>query len=322
MKYICLLSLFVFVMCVIGFNPLFSQPEKKSGTFPVLKGSYLGQKAPGTEPELFAPGIISLKDRKELNSVFSPKGDEFYFSVADKTGKAHIMYSKIVDGVWTKPEILYFSKTDGYVDMAFSPSGNRLYYCSTRPAPWNDSPKINIWYTDRQKNGWSKSVCLKKPLNSDGRDLYPIITTNGNMYFCSSRKGNLGIKDIYMARWENGTFSDPLHLSTTINSEYSEGDTYVSPDESYMIVASWKRPGNIGIVDLYIAFRKKNGAWTPLKNMGKPVNTEAVEYCPMVSPDGKYFFFTRTDEIYWMSAGIIEKYRPPSSAAALKENHK
>ena len=27
--------------------------------FPVLKGRYLGQKPPGTKPEIFAPGIIS-----------------------------------------------------------------------------------------------------------------------------------------------------------------------------------------------------------------------------------------------------------------------
>ena len=30
--------------------------------FPILKGPYLGQKPPGTMPEVFAPGIISVDE--------------------------------------------------------------------------------------------------------------------------------------------------------------------------------------------------------------------------------------------------------------------
>jgi len=39
--------------------------------FPILKGPYLGQKPPGMTPEIFAPGIISLEGRYELNSGIS-----------------------------------------------------------------------------------------------------------------------------------------------------------------------------------------------------------------------------------------------------------
>ena len=43
------------------------------GDFPLLKGPYLGQPPPGTEPVPFAPGIIST-GLAELNSVFTPDG--------------------------------------------------------------------------------------------------------------------------------------------------------------------------------------------------------------------------------------------------------
>jgi Tol biopolymer transport system component len=48
--------------------------------------------------------------------------------------------------------------------------------------------------------------------------------------------------------------------------------------------------------------------------MGKPINTKVYEYCPMVSPDGKYLFFSRffegKSDIYWVDSRIIDKYRP------------
>ena len=47
---------------------------------PVVKGSYFGQDPPGMTPKVFAPGIVST-GLDELNSVFSPNGQEFYFCV-------------------------------------------------------------------------------------------------------------------------------------------------------------------------------------------------------------------------------------------------
>jgi len=58
---------------------LFYNCYGQENNFPVLKGPYLGQNPPGMTPEVFAPNIIST-DKRELNSVFSPDGKEFYFT--------------------------------------------------------------------------------------------------------------------------------------------------------------------------------------------------------------------------------------------------
>lgn len=293
--------------------------DAKTEKFPQLRGPYLGQKTPGMTPEVFAPGIISVKDRFELNSVFSPKGDEFFFAVEAPGDRAVMMYSKQVNGVWTQPEIAPMSKNlkeYSDVDMAFSPDGNRLYYCSNRAVPGNKKPEMNIWFSTRETNGWSKPVVLEKPVNSENIDLYPTFTTTGTMYFTSKRDGGFGNKDIYYSRWKNGRFTAPVHMGPAINTKNVEGDIFISPAEDYLIVTSEKRPDGLGSADLYISFRKKDGTWTNAKNMGEPVNSKGVEFCPMVSPDGKYFFFTRKTravpkgQIYWVDAKIIEIHRP------------
>jgi hypothetical protein len=42
--------------------------------------------------------------------------------------------------------------------------------------------------------------------------------------------------------------------------------------------------------DLYISFRRE-GKWTPARNLGAPVNSDAEESSPFVSRDGKTFYF-------------------------------
>ena len=38
--------------------------------FPILKGAYLGQKTPGINPELFAPGIISTELHNDGGDIY------------------------------------------------------------------------------------------------------------------------------------------------------------------------------------------------------------------------------------------------------------
>lgn len=49
--------------------------------FTKLEGPYLGQKPPGDEPELFAPGLLSAGSSSELNISFSHDGLELCYSL-------------------------------------------------------------------------------------------------------------------------------------------------------------------------------------------------------------------------------------------------
>jgi hypothetical protein len=88
--------------------------------------------------------------------------------------------------------------------------------------------------------------------------------------------------------------------------------------------------------DLYISFKTSGGAWTPARNMGKGINGRGPEFGTVLSPDGKFLFFTRqaaprvvkradkpltyddyvkmhnkgSSNIWWVDAKIIEELRP------------
>lgn len=277
--------------------------------FPILKGPYLGQKPPGMVPEVFAPGIIST-EKSELNAVFSPAGDEFYFAIhlAPPEDRYVIMVSRQVNGIWTRPEVAPFSGRYTDVDMTFSLDGKQLYFCSKRPVPQSASPEYNIWVVHRTPNGgWSEPENLGAPVNTAGSETYPTFTKNGRMYFSSSRQGGKGSKDIYYSELIGGAYSDPVNLGEAINSQFGEGDTFVAPDESYLIVTHWGGPKGKG---LYISFKQEDGTWTKSVDMESILKRTIVGGCPMVTPDGKYFFYTSKGQIYWVDARIIDQCRP------------
>jgi hypothetical protein len=284
---------------------------------PVLKGPYFGQKPPGMEPKVFAPTILAT-GKHAFCSVFSPCGTEFYFVTdLENNDTADLMRMHRVADVWTKPEAAPFNSPYTDNDICMSPDGYRVFWRSWRPLPGHEKPEERsyIWYSVRTQKGWSKA----QPIKCEGDFLpagYPSITYNGTLYFPYRSDVNVGESDIHLSKFIKGAFSTPANLGSTINTKYIEGDMCVAPDESFLVVSCWNRPDNNGESDLYISFRDRNRKWSALKNMGKPINNAHNENCPMISPDGKYFFFFRYDPkneksaTFWVDIKIIEAHKP------------
>jgi hypothetical protein len=157
----------------------------------------------------------------------------------------------------------------------------------------------------------------------------PGVARDGTLYFAHRSEKTSGQSDIYRSRWVDGSYATPENLGSTINTKYLEGDLYVAPDESFIIVTCWDRPDNNGESDLYISFRKNDDSWTALVNLDAPINTKNNENCATLSPDGKYFFYLSVDvesdtpkcSTYWVDAGILERYKPDDLKSVQKAHH-
>ena len=273
----------------------------------IQRTAYLDLPPPGVEPEVFAPGIVSTEGQSELNAVLSPDGKEFYFArQVGETYKTFII--RKTDIGWSAPEMASFSASNSEwdeVDVWFDKSGDVLYYVSNAPVSGFDMSAVNIWRVYRKDDGdWGEPEALPAPINTDGAELYPMPTISGAFYFSSTREGGFGERDIYLAQENDGVFFDVKNLGPAINTEAREGDVYVAPDETFMIVTS-EREGGVGRADLYLSKRQKDGGWSELVNLGAPVNSEYHDYTPVMSADGRLFFFTRGGDVYWVDAAHI-----------------
>jgi glyoxylase-like metal-dependent hydrolase (beta-lactamase superfamily II) len=282
-------------------------------------GPLLGQTPPGMIPSLFAPALVST-ERRELNAAFTPDARTFLFA-RDRQARGTVIMMTSFDGArWTPPAVAPFSRVgDNDVDMFVTADGREVYFCSERPVPGASSPKAgagptgaarwaDIWVVARTGSGWGTPAWLGPVVNSDAADYYPTLTRTGTLYFSSNRQGGLGENDIYRTHRVNGEWTTPENLGRGINTESREYDPFIAPDGSYLIFAS-ERSGGLGAADLYVSFRGAGGTWSDPENLGSAVNSPAAEYTPMLTPDGKYLFFTSSragqDDIYWIDARVI-----------------
>jgi hypothetical protein len=302
------LALLVLLTCAIVTSACHAAPEPP----PSLRGEYLGQTPPGTIPSVFAPGIVSTR-ASELNAAFTPDGNEFYFTrrIDDRNT---LMAMRREDGVWTPPAVAGFSGTFSDVDPFITRDGLRLYFSSSRPLDGaGESKDADLWYVERVPGGgWSAPVHPVDLNTAEKDDYYTSFADDGTLYFSIFDSHGSG-GDIYRAQLMAGRFGPAELVSEGISTEANEHDPFVAPDGSYLIFTS-NRPGGHGSADLYISFRGPDGSWTEPVNMGEPVNSEGYDFCAMLSPDGKYLFFTRNinrnGDIYWVDAKIIEALKP------------
>lgn len=250
--------------------------------------SYLYQQS---QPEMFGAGIISTGDM-ELNAAFTPDGQSLYFTKrTPKTQLWTILVSSLKQGRWSTPQVAEFSGQYADFDPFISPDGSKLFFSSNRPGPGKTKNDFDIWVVEKTRSGWSEPANLGLPVNTETQEFYPSVSANGTIYFSSNREGGKGSGDIYRSRLVDGKYSAPENLGDSINSKSFEGDPYIAPDESFLIFVSYNRPEGVGDGDLYISVNR-DGHWTAAKNLGSTINSSALDFCPIMSPDKKYFFFT------------------------------
>jgi Tol biopolymer transport system component len=247
---------------------------------------------PIVEARLFGEGIISTAD-DELNAVFAPDGKSIYFCKNIQSARLGIIVvSHFANGKWGTPEVASFSGQYCDYDPFFSADGSKLFFISNRPAPGSSAkPNFDIWMVEKTQGGWSEPKNIGSPINTEGDEYYPSLSADGTIYFSANRQGSKGGFDLYRSKLVEGKYAEPENLGENVNSQFGEIDSYIAPDHSFIVFASYGRPDSLGGGDLYISYNK-DGTWSAAKNLGPRINSSAREYCPIGSPDGRYFFFT------------------------------
>ncbi|HEX2896774.1 MAG TPA: hypothetical protein VHP63_01825 [candidate division Zixibacteria bacterium] len=248
-----------------------------------------------SKPELFGEGVISTSEY-ELNASFSPDGNTFYFAKsAPDFSFWTLVESHLVDGKWTKPEILPFSGKYSDADPFMLSGGKVLFFISDRPINENDtaSKDLDIWQVEYDLGHWLKPRRLSSVINSPQAEWFPCVTDNGTLYFTALREGGQGSYDIYRSRPAENGWGEPENLGDSINSKYAEIEAYVPPDESFIIFCSYNRPDGLGNSDMYVSFNNL-GVWTAAKHLDAPINSSAEDRHMTVTPDGRYLVFTST----------------------------
>jgi hypothetical protein len=249
-------------------------------------------------PELFSPGVITKPDSQEAFGSLSPNGREFFFTIHRPDFSRHrIMVSRFDGTRWSAPSALPFSGQYNDREPRLTPDGRRLFFSSNRPLEAGDTTRrrdLDLWFVDRNADGsWSAPHHIEAPVNTEAQEFCPSVAANGTLYFISNRSGGIGSYNVWRARAVDaakGIYATPENLGLAINNG-TETNVFVTPDERVMLVSRDGSPDGLGGDDLYMA-EQQGGAWQPMRHLAAPINTAVYEYGPMISPDGKWLYFT------------------------------
>lgn len=294
MKRMSLLELanFSFVLIMSSMGIIVSSCAQKS--FLSSKDAYLGQATPGDTPQIFASGMLADSGIVLGKVAFSKDGKSFYYSYArhwfddNGSGTKEIRF----DGKkWLKPKVI----AEKITNPALSPDETKLYLGANGG---------QVWILNRTGQGWSKpEFWLEKNYG-----LYNFQEANSGAFYVGSN-GTQGSK----SDWSTYNFcklsifgndTTISSLGDVINTPGFDGDFFIAPDESYIIISAKETPTYES--ELWISFRKTDGSWSLPRSLGPKINDgPAHRFGQYVSPDGKYLFYTRGKgeqdcNIYWV----------------------
>lgn len=273
MKKNILLTVIIFLASVIA--------TKAQKDFWNSKDAYLGQKPPGNVPEIFAKGLLVDSGFAFCRVAFSNDGKEFYYTFGtswfnNTNGGVNRL---VFDGrKWRKPELICSRLSS----PTFSLDDNSLYFGGRGSA---------VWKADRINSGWG----LPYKYLDMSFGLYNFMPTLSGNFYAGSNGDRSNKSDYSSYNFSILTISGKdtviSNLGAPLNKPRFNGDLYIAPDESYIIISTNETPTYE--CELYISFRKRDKTWANPVSLGAAINTgKAHRFGQYVSPDGKYLFYT------------------------------
>ncbi len=295
--------------------------DRSGPRFSAFIGDHFGQKPPGREPEMFGVGIVSDRYFNHGLMTFSPDGKEAYWAVLDYGTKRQraILESKVVNGRWTPPRLASFSRPGFEDDVpVISPDGTRLFFMSIRPVrEGGEADKENIWVMDRAGEGWSNPRPLAAVVNALTTIHHQMsVDGKGDLYFSAESRGGFGLLDLYVSRFEDGRYREPVNLGPLFNGVDIEFTPCIAPDGRTLLFSRLGPKGST----LLVSFRKKDATWTRPRDLGPEIRCpwEMDLDCPGMTRDGRKLFFAgsfdgrlidSTAKVFWLESSFLDALR-------------
>ena len=218
------------------------------------------------EPERFSTNLDSQVN--DATAVFTADGNTMYFTRNNakhngksKQNKEHTSMLKIYkavkqgDGLWGQVEALPIN-SDNYntAHPALSPDGKWLYFASDRPESIGESDLYRVALYSN--GGYGPVESLGMGINTAGRESFPFISSDSQLYFSSNGHPGLGGLDVFVSKlYPDGTLGPVVNMGKPINSSMDDFGFYFDPKEKKGFLSS-NRAGGHGSDDIYLVAEK------------------------------------------------------------------
>lgn len=294
--------------------------------FTNLYSAQLDQNNTASKPIKFDRKINSKFN--ESTAVFTKDGKMIYFTrnnfINGKKGKdatnsvlLKIYRASKINNEWTNIIELPFNSDEfNTAHPALSPDEKKLYFASDRPGTLGQS---DIFTVDIYDDGnFSQPQNLGKTINTEGRETFPFISAENELYFASDGHPGLGGLDVFVTTpSRNEDWSEVSNIGSDINSPQDDFAYYINSTTRRGFFTS-NKDGGKGSDDIYKFLELKKiscehiltGIVTDLATSNILPNAQVILFDSNFSEieskqadySGKYLFNVACGETYYVRA--------------------
>jgi outer membrane protein OmpA-like peptidoglycan-associated protein/tetratricopeptide (TPR) repeat protein len=227
--------------------------------FTNLYSADLGDNMTPGSPHKFSESINSKFH--ESTPAFTNDGKTMYFTrnnyLDGKKGKngnkitlVKIYKASLENDKWVNVTELPFD-SDNYstAHPALSPDGKTLYFASDMPGTIGQSDLFKVKINDDATFGTPEN--LGNTINTEGRETFPFVNDENEIYFASDGHPGLGGLDVFVSKINpDGTFSEVQNVGENVNSP-KDDFAYLIDTKSRRGFFSSNRDGGQGYDDIY-----------------------------------------------------------------------
>lgn len=196
---------------------------------------------------------------KDKQTVYFTRNNQEDSGVHEPVGRHGMITNKLKiyrsymdkQGQWTTPEPLPFN-SDAYsvAHPALSLDENKLYFSSDMPGGEGESDLYEVAILPNGNFGTPKNLGSK--INTEGKETFPFISENNNLYFSSDGHVGLGGLDIYVINLdeEKGEEGTVTNIGKPVNSP-ADDFAFIIDDAAGKGYLSSNRVGGKGKDDIY-----------------------------------------------------------------------
>lgn len=247
------------------------------------------------------PNINS--DLDEFLPRISSDGNRMYFYSTNRAngfGGGDVWYSnKTSDGGWSKPTNMgSIINTDSHEGiLSLSSDGNTAIVFGNYEGRFGGG---DFFYSAKVGDRWTVPCNLGGGVNSGEWESMANLSPDGKTLIFVAYEGRKDEEeadyetDIYISHLRNGAWTNPIPMSTVINTAASETWPFLNADGRTLYFSSDGHPG-LGGSDLFVTRRIGDGwdNWTTPVNLGKNINTVLDDADLAIPASGTVAYFTR-----------------------------
>ena len=214
-------------------------------------------------PDKFSKSVSSKYH--ESTPVFTKDGNTMYFTRNNfnngKKGRDSErtillkLYKATKEGdKWTNVTELPFNSNDYSVaHPALSPDEKTLYFASNMPGAMGNKKQSDIYKVAIYAgNSYGTPENLGDKINTEGRETFPYVTDNNELYFASDGHPGLGGLDVFVTQLkEDGSVGSIKNVGEPVNGKMDDFAFLIDTKTKNGFVSSNRKEDNLGYDDIY-----------------------------------------------------------------------